>query len=244
LQIDGEYYGISAIKKNEEGVMLKIAKLLSVLMVFSLFVIGCAGGSGTSSEDINTEPTITATAGANGAISTVGTVDVNYGSDLSFTITADANYYVLDVAVDGVSMGPMTSYTFKHVTRDHTIRTSFDSEHQIITIGDSITAGFGDDISADDISQDGKNSGGGFQPILNNLLTAYEKRFPQNIVNEGVGGDTSADGLAFIPTALILYPGAKGYLVRRGQAGLPGKATHNIRGYGKWCALCRPGCRA
>ena len=196
--------------------MLKIVKLISVLMLFSLFVIGCAGGSGGGSKDANTEPMIKATAGAHGAILPVGNVDVNYGSDLSFTITAEANYYVLNVVVDGVSMGPMISYTFQHVTSDHTIRASFDTEHQIITLGDSITEGFGDDISADDISQDGRNNGGGFQPILNNLLTAHEKGFPNNIINEGVGGDTSADGLAYIPTALVLYSGAKGYLVQYG----------------------------
>jgi len=194
--------------------MLKIAKLLLVLIVFSLSVIGCAGGS--SSKDKNNEPTITATAGAHGAISPEGNVNVNYGSGLSFTITAEANYYVLNVVVDGVSLGPMTSYTFNNVTRNHRIIAIFDSEHQIITLGDSITEGYGDDIVADDISEDGKNSGGGFQPILNNSLTAYEKGFPQNIVNEGVGGDTSADGVAFIPTALSLYPGAKKYLLMYG----------------------------
>ena len=211
------FYGIFSIKKNEEGVMLRIVKLIFILMLFSLFVIGCAGGSGaTGSKDTNIEPKITATAGANGVISPQGTVDVNRGSDLSFTFTADANYYVLDVVVDDVSLGPMTSYTFKHVTSDHRIRASFDTEHQIITLGDSITEGYGDDISADDISQDGRNNGGGFQPILNNLLTAHEKGFPNNIINEGVGGDTSADGLAYISTALVLYPAAKSYLVQYG----------------------------
>lgn len=196
--------------------MLRIVKLISVLTLFSFFVIGCAGGSGSGSKDTNTEPMITATAGAHGAILPVGNVDVNYGSDLSFTIAADANYYVLNVVVDGVSLGPMTSYTFNNVTHDHKINAIFDTEHQIITLGDSITEGYGDDISADDISQDGKNNGGGFQPILNNLLTAYEKGFPQNIVNEGVGGDTSADGLAYINTALNLYPDAKKYFLMYG----------------------------
>ena len=196
--------------------MLKVAKLIFVLMVPSLFVIGCAGGSSTGSKDKNNEPTITATAGANGAIAPAGTLNVKYGSDLNFKITADANYYVQDVFVDGVSLGPLGTYTFKNITRNHRIKASFDTEHQFIAFGDSITAGFGDDISADDVSQDGKNSGGGFEPILNNLLTAFEKGFPHDIVNEGVGGDTSADGLAFIPTALVLYPEAKGYLVQYG----------------------------
>jgi lysophospholipase L1-like esterase len=196
--------------------MLKIARLLSVIMSLFFLVVSCAGGSGTGSNNKNTRPMITATAGVNGAISPAGVVDVKYGSDLSFTIASDSNYYVLNVVVDGVSMGPMTGYTFSKVTRNHTIEANFDVVHQIITLGDSITAGFGDDIAADDISQDGKNTGGGFQPILNNLLTTYEKGFPHDIVNEGVGGDTSADGLAFIATALSLYPGAKSYLIEYG----------------------------
>lgn len=89
-------------------------------------------------------------------------------------------------------------------------------EQQLITMGDSITAGVGDDIAADDTSHDGKNNGGGFQPILNDLLTEYKNGLPHDIVNEGIAGDTSADGLAYIPTALNLYPDAKKYLLMYG----------------------------
>jgi lysophospholipase L1-like esterase len=89
-------------------------------------------------------------------------------------------------------------------------------EQQLITVGDSITEGYGDDIAYDDTSRDGKNNGGGFQPILNNLLTEYRNDRPHDIVNEGVGGDTSADGLAYIPTALNLYPDSKKYLLMYG----------------------------
>jgi len=146
--------------------------------------------------------TIIASAGYNGSISPSGSVTVAQGAIQTFTITADPNYQVLDVIVDGGSKGPLTNFTFTNVTKNHTIEANFDKEHQIITMGDSITAGFGDDLPGDDVSEDGKNSGGGFQPILNDLLTAYEKGFPHDVVNEGVGGDTSADGLALIPTVL------------------------------------------
>ena len=194
--------------------MMKKNSILILLISF-LFTAGCAGGGGSGSKTA-ADSDITATAGANGAIAPSGTVNVSYGSDQTFTITPDSNYHVLDVMVDGVSMGPMTSYTFTNVTRDHQIEASFDMEHQLITMGDSITAGVGDDIAADDSSQDGKNNGGGYQPILNDLLTADEMGFPHDVVNEGVGGDTSADGLAFIPTALGLYPDAKKYLLQYG----------------------------
>ena len=68
---------------------------------------------------------IVASAGENGSISPSGTITVNYGADQAFTITPDANCHVVDVLVDGVSVGPVTSYTFTGVTANHTISASF-----------------------------------------------------------------------------------------------------------------------
>ena len=70
-------------------------------------------------------PTITASAGANGAISPTGSVTVNYGGSQSFTITASAGYHIADVVVDGVSQGAVSSYTFTNVQAAHTITASF-----------------------------------------------------------------------------------------------------------------------
>src|SRR5207249_2399992 len=55
---------------------------------------------------------ITASAGAHGAISPSGSVSANHGANQSFTITPDAHYHVADVLVDGVSVGAVTSYAF------------------------------------------------------------------------------------------------------------------------------------
>jgi lysophospholipase L1-like esterase len=85
-----------------------------------------------------------------------------------------------------------------------------------VAVGDSITFGQGDDISADDTSLDGRNTGGGFEPILNDLLTAA-KSIPHNIANEGVGGVDSAYGAANISTTLSNYPEAKYYLILYGS---------------------------
>jgi hypothetical protein len=54
-----------------------------------------------------------------------------------------------------------------------------------VAIGDSITFGEGDDDPSDDISQDGRNSGGGYEPILNDRLTDMTGGVPHTIVNEG-----------------------------------------------------------
>jgi hypothetical protein len=52
-------------------------------------------------------------------------VNLLCGSNQTFTITPDPNHHVLDVLVDGVSVGAVTSYTFTNVTAAHTIAASF-----------------------------------------------------------------------------------------------------------------------
>ncbi len=69
--------------------------------------------------------TIKATAGANGSISPSGWTSVREGWDQTFTITPDKGYAVAKVLVDGKSVGAVKSYTFKNVTKDHTIEAIF-----------------------------------------------------------------------------------------------------------------------
>ncbi len=68
---------------------------------------------------------INATAGANGAIAPAGDVIVNYGCDQTFAITPNPGCQISDVLVDGVSVGPVTTYAFTGVTAAHTISASF-----------------------------------------------------------------------------------------------------------------------
>ena len=69
--------------------------------------------------------TIKATAGTNGSISPSGWTSVRDGWDQTFTITPDKGYAVAKVLVDGKSVGSVKSYTFKNVTKDHTIEAIF-----------------------------------------------------------------------------------------------------------------------
>lgn len=69
--------------------------------------------------------TITASAGANGSISNVGTNSVAQGDDLAFTITPALNHHIADVLVDTVSVGATNSYTFSNVMAAHTIEAQF-----------------------------------------------------------------------------------------------------------------------
>jgi outer membrane protein assembly factor BamB len=82
--------------------------------------------------------TITATAGANGTISPIGDVAVNYGGSQPFTITPDPGYHVADVLVDGVTVGAVTSHTITNVADNHTIAASF-----ALNVDHTITASAG-----------------------------------------------------------------------------------------------------
>jgi hypothetical protein len=69
--------------------------------------------------------TITPSAGAGGSITPSTPQTVNYGSSPSFTITKNNGYHIMDVLVDGSSVGAVASYTFPAVTANHTISASF-----------------------------------------------------------------------------------------------------------------------
>lgn len=92
------------------------------LLVLSILEVNLNSVTSAQTTDIYT---ITASAGLNGSISPADVVSVPYGSDQSFTITPDPDYHVVDVQVDGASVGAVTSYAFTGVTSDHTINATF-----------------------------------------------------------------------------------------------------------------------
>jgi parallel beta-helix repeat protein len=68
---------------------------------------------------------ISASAGAGGSISPSGTVSVNYGGSQSFTITPNTGYYIVDVTVNGTSVGAVSSYTVQNIQGATTISATF-----------------------------------------------------------------------------------------------------------------------
>ncbi len=72
--------------------------------------------------------TITATAGSGGSITPNGAVPVTTGSDQAFAIAPDSGYHILDVLVDGASVGALAAYTFTAVQANHTIDASFEAD--------------------------------------------------------------------------------------------------------------------
>lgn len=71
--------------------------------------------------------TITATQAAHGTISPVAVQTVNYGGNVTYTITPDDYYEIVDVLVDGSSRGALSTYTFNNVTANHTIEAVFEA---------------------------------------------------------------------------------------------------------------------
>ena len=85
----------------------------------------------------------------------------------------------------------------------------------LVAVGDSITYGHGDDIDFDDISSDGRNAGGGFAPLLNDYLSLF-RDYPNSVINEGINGETTQEGLARLPYILAKYPEATTILLLYG----------------------------
>ena len=75
--------------------------------------------------EVNTTFTITAGAGTGGSITAPGASIVCLASNKTYTITPSAGYFILDVLVDGVSQGAISSYTFNIIIGDHTIEAVF-----------------------------------------------------------------------------------------------------------------------
>ena len=85
----------------------------------------------------------------------------------------------------------------------------------LVGVGSNITAGLRDDNPSDDISPDSRNSGGGYQTVLNGLLTTANLK-PVTVLDEGSSGETSFGGAARIEQVLARTPAAQGYLVLYG----------------------------
>jgi len=82
--------------------------------------------SGTEYASYDTFYTITATAiSEGGTIDPSGEIEVEHGTDQSFTITPDEGYFINDVSVDGQSVGRVSVYSFTTVNASHSIKAKF-----------------------------------------------------------------------------------------------------------------------
>ena len=76
--------------------------------------------------DIQTQFTITATAGEGGTIAPEGTTTVYKGTSKVFTITPNEGYHIDSITVDGENVETIaTQYTFEGIVANHTIEVAF-----------------------------------------------------------------------------------------------------------------------
>jgi hypothetical protein len=74
---------------------------------------------------VHTNRVVTASAGRGGVIHPLGTVPVLPGSIQTFSIAPAEGYVVSDVRVDGISQGPLRSFTFTALAANRTIEATF-----------------------------------------------------------------------------------------------------------------------
>lgn len=89
--------------------------------------ISTGSGGGSTSHIIKAE------AGPGGAIAPSGSVRVTHGGSKTFTVTPDTDHRIVDILVDGESVGVVSKYTFENVRERHTIEAIFE---KIPTVAD------------------------------------------------------------------------------------------------------------
>lgn len=85
----------------------------------------------------------------------------------------------------------------------------------VVGVGDSITNGVFDDVLSDDVSLNGRNITGGYQPILNNRLTS-SLTVPVTVMDESNPGDKAADGAKKINRIASKHAQADAFLIMYG----------------------------
>jgi len=103
-------------------------RLLLVAAVVA--VSGC--GDDESTNPPPPTPEIMAAAGANGAIVPSGAVAVARDASQKFEFVPAMGHHVVDVVVDGASIGVVPDYTFTSVTANHVITVSFAVDPSVI----------------------------------------------------------------------------------------------------------------
>jgi len=89
---------------------------------------------------------IVSTAGTGGSITPLGQTNVNQGNNQLYTITPDCGYEIVDVLVNGNSIGAVDSYTFENVQADQTISVTFSLKAEVCNGLDDDCDGITDNV--------------------------------------------------------------------------------------------------
>ncbi len=163
-------------------------------------------------------------AGTGGDISPEGTVNVDFGSNVTYTITPHTGYHISDVEIDGVSQGSISSYVFTNVTSEHSIEAEFlintytitgsSSPGGALSFQGSTTVTHGSDLICSihpdegfrvaDVTVDGASLGAVSEYVFRNttadhvIAVEFELRTYTIIATCGTGGSISQPGSAVL----------------------------------------------
>ena len=159
--------------------------------------------------------TATASPGQGGSISPSGTVHVDAGTSLTFTITPNAGYSISDVLVDGVSVGAVPSYTFSNIQANHTIAASFSISAPVAdftanpTSGKSpLTVNFSDQSTGNVISRSWSFGDGGTSTDQNPSHTySIPGIYTVSLTVSGPGGSDTETKPDYITVEVVGNPG-------------------------------------
>ena len=137
---------------------------------------------------------------------------VNYPILVNFSagytkIIAFGEVFVFNINNSGITVNSFEIELIQQDGHIDNIRFAEDLSDSYVAMGDSITQG----VTGDDILSDGI----GYEPVLDGLLTAA-KEYSHAVINRGVGGTNSSDGLSSLPSTLAAYPAARFYLIQYG----------------------------
>lgn len=228
-----------------------VCSVTVILMCFLLFV--CEVSAQSASISINSpdnEAIVQQVNGVANIIVSVTAVSVPSGGGVQFVLDAgtsiqkSSNDYSSPYSYTFASV-PLGEHTLDVYIIDgtgvrlsaHDSRTHIGVGDIVIAMGDSITAGEVDDITTDNWSSDGRNGPyvdsytgteyGGFEPILNDLLTEA-KGYPHSVINMGYPGDMASDGLAKVSSIIAQYPTARTWLISYGANDASKKVTATV----------------
>ncbi len=98
-----------------------------------------------------------------GAISPSGETSVTEGTSITYSIAPDNGFGILTVAVDGVKIGAVSSYTFENVKEEHTISVAFAPKENAVNdvkMDKIISTAEADAIAVDKLKKASKNEEG------------------------------------------------------------------------------------
>jgi acyl-CoA thioesterase-1 len=114
------------------------------------------------------------------------------GDILYYVIVRHLSLVLALLAVTACSKGPEPEPAARAPVAIQTATARVDTRHRLVAFGDSLTAGFG------------AEPGASYPDFLQKLIDA--KRYPWQVINAGVSGDTSTDGIARLPGVLEYKP--------------------------------------